>query len=134
MHPAQKKEVADMMVQRALQSVYGIPTGMSIELPRLKSVDYLEDGTVKVTLTQVWGNLGSISERKIVGFELAGEDRIFHLSDAEVDWDGQTLIVKCADVPHPVAVRYGFRNWMGANLCTSYGIPVPPFRSDDWEY
>lgn len=133
-HPAQKKEVADMMVQRALQSVYGIPTGMSIELPRLKSVDYLEDGTVKVTLTQVWGNLGSISERRIVGFELAGEDRIFHLSDAEVDWDGQTLIVKCADVPHPVAVRYGFRNWMGANLCTSYGIPVPPFRSDDWEY
>lgn len=83
---------------------------------------------------KVWGNLGSISERKIVGFELAGEDRIFHLSDAEVDWDGQTLIVKCADVPHPVAVRYGFRNWMGANLCTSYGIPVPPFRSDDWEY
>ena len=23
-------------------------------------------------------------------------------------------------------------NWMDANLQTSYGIPVPPFRSDDW--
>ena len=25
-----------------------------------------------------------------------------------------------------------FQNWMDANLQTSYGIPVPPFRSDDW--
>ena len=76
----------------------------------------------------------SISARDIVGFELAGEDRQFHLAQAQVDWDGQTLIVKCPEVPHPVAVRYGWRNWMGANLQKSNGIPVPPFRSDDWEY
>ncbi|MBQ3872760.1 MAG: sialate O-acetylesterase, partial [Bacteroidales bacterium] len=74
------------------------------------------------------------SSREVVGFELAGEDRNFHLADAEIDWDGQTIIVRCADVPKPVAVRYGFRNWMGANLRKSNGIPVPPFRSDDWEY
>ncbi|MBO4525309.1 MAG: sialate O-acetylesterase, partial [Bacteroidales bacterium] len=61
-----------------------------------------------------------------------GEDRVFHLAEAEVDWDGQTIYVHCDAVPQPVAVRYSFRNWMGANLQTSYGIPVPPFRSDDW--
>lgn len=133
-HPSQKKEVSDMMVQRALQNVYGMNPGISLELPRLKDVVYEEDGTVKVTLTEVWSNLMSISARDIVGFELAGEDRQFHQAQAQVDWDGQTIVVKCADVPHPVAVRYSFRNWMGANLAKSNGIPVPPFRTDDWEY
>ena len=132
-HPAQKKEVADMMVQRALQNVYDIYSGVSIELPRLKEVVFGEDGTAKVTLTQVWSNLMSISARDIIGFELAGEDRQFHLAKAEVDWDGGTILVRCPEVPRPVAVRYGWRNWMGANLQKSNGIPVPPFRSDDWD-
>ena len=132
-HPSQKKEVADMMVQRALQNVYGIYSGVSIELPRLQSVEYLEDGTAKVTLTQVWSNLMSISARDIIGFELAGEDRQFHLAKAQVDWDGGTILVRCPEVPRPIAVRYGWRNWMGANLQKSNGIPVPPFRSDDWD-
>ena len=133
-HPSKKKEVADMMVLRALQSVYGIYPGVSMELPKLKDVVYEADGTVKVTLTEVWSNLGSISGRDVTGFELAGEDRQFHLAQAQIDWDGQTIVVKCADVPHPIAVRYAFRNWMGANLAKSNGIPVPPFRTDDWDY
>ena len=132
-HPSRKREVADMMVQRALQNVYGVNPGVSLELPRLQSVQF-EEGGARVTLTQVWSNLMSISARDIVGFELSGEDRQFHLAQAEVDWDGQTIIVRCPEVADPVAVRYGWRNWMGANLHKSNGIPVPPFRSDDWEY
>ena len=131
-HPSKKKEVGDMMALRALQSVYQQNLGFDIELPELKSVEYLEDGRAKVTLTHVWSNLQDITARGIVGFELAGADRVFHLADAEVDWDGSTIYVRCPDVPHPVAVRYAFRNWMGADLQTSMGIPVPPFRTDDW--
>ena len=133
-HPSKKKEVADMMLLRALQSVYGINPGTSVDLPRLDSVEYLEDGRVKVRLTQVWSDLGSISAREVVGFELSGEDREFHLAKAEIDWDGSTIYVRCPEVQKPIAVRYGFRNWMGANLQKSNGLPVPPFRSDDWEY
>ena len=133
-HPAQKQEVADMMVLRALQSVYGQTLNFDIELPGIKSVEYLEDGRAKVLFTHVWSNLQSISSRGITGFELAGEDREFHLAEAEVDWDGQTIYVKCPAVSKPVAVRYAFRNWMGANLEKTPGIPVPPLRSDDWAY
>jgi Domain of unknown function (DUF303). len=131
-HPAQKREVADMMVLRALQSVYGQNMNFDMELSELQQVEYLEDGRVKVTLTHVWSNLQSISARDIVGFELAGEDREFHLAKAEVDWDGGTIFVHCDEVPKPVAVRYSFRNWMGANLEKTLGIPVPPLRTDDW--
>ena len=56
-----------MMALRALQSVYGQNLGFDIELPELKTVDYLEDGRVKVTLTHVWSNLQSISHRKMMG-------------------------------------------------------------------
>ena len=131
-HPPRKQEVADMMALRALSSAYGMPVGMTVDYPTPKSIDYLEDGRVKILFNNVWSNLQSISSRGITGFELAGEDRVFHLAEAEVDWDGQTVYVRCAEVPAPVAVRYSYRNWMGANLQTSYGIPVPPFRSDDW--
>lgn len=133
-HPPYKREVADMMELTALQNVYGIPTGISIEPALLKDLALEEDGTVKVWLTNVWSNLGSMTSREVVGFELAGEDREFHLAKAEIDWDGETIIVRCPEVPKPVAVRYAWRNWMGANLQKTSGIPVPPFRTDDWEY
>ena len=131
-HPSRKQEVADMMVLRALKSVYGTDVWMPVDYPRPRSIEYLADGRVKIQFTNVWSNLQSIENRAVQGFELAGEDRVFHLADAEVDWDGQTVYVKCAEVPAPQAVRYSYRNLMDTNLKTSYGIPVPPFRSDDW--
>lgn len=133
-HPSKKKEVADMMFLTALQNVYGQGTGITVEYPEPKSIEFLEDGRVKIKFDHVWSNLMSITARDIVGFELAGSDHTFFLADAQVDWDGETVYVKSADVPQPIAVRYAFRNWMGANLQTSLGIPVPPFRSDDWDY
>ncbi|MBO4455501.1 MAG: sialate O-acetylesterase [Bacteroidales bacterium] len=133
-HPAQKKEVADMMVMRALQSVYGRDCGINIEPTVPKDIEFGQDGVVKIVLSNTWSDLMSITARSITGFELAGEDRVFHLATAEVNWDGNTLLVRCPEVPNPVAVRYAWRNWMGANLAKSSGIPVPPFRSDNWEY
>ena len=121
-----------MMVLRALSTVYGQNVGMTVDYPTPRSIEYLEDGRVKILFHNVWSNLQSISARNIIGFELAGDDRVFQLAEAEVDWDGQSVYVKCADVPKPVAVRYSYRNFMDANLQTSFGIPVPPFRSDDW--
>ena len=131
-HPSRKQEVADMMVLRALSSCYGVPVYMPVDYPTPRSIEYLADGRVKILFNNVWSNLQSIEDRVIKGFELAGEDRVFHLADAEVDWDGQTVYVRCDQVPKPAAVRYSYRNLMDTNLKTSFGIPVPPFRSDDW--
>ena len=35
-------------------------------------------------------------------------------------------------VPHPVEVRYCFRNWPEGNVTDLRGLPLLPFRSDDW--
>ena len=69
-HPPKKQEVADMMLQRALQNVYGIPVGIDIELPRPVQTEFQEDGSVKLRLSHVWSNLMSMRARSIRGFEL----------------------------------------------------------------
>ena len=66
------------------------------------------------------------------GFQLAGEDRVFHPATATVV-DGQMLTVRSDAVPAPVAVRYAWRDApVDANLIGSTGLPAAPFRSDDW--
>ena len=84
-NPSRKQEVADMMVLRALSTVYGQNVGMTVDYPTPRSIEYLEDGRVKILFHNVWSNLQSISARNIIGFELAGEDRVFQLAEAEVE-------------------------------------------------
>ena len=41
------------------------------------------------------------------------------------------MLVKSERVPHPVAVRYGFENYVEGDLFGE-DLPVSSFRSDDW--
>ena len=68
--------------------------------------------------------------RDIVGFELAGEDKVFHPAVARRD--GGSVIVTCEAVPAPVAVRYCFRDFQVGNLTGILNLPAVPFRSDNW--
>ena len=42
-------------------------------------------------------------------------------------------VYQCPQVTKPVAVRYGMKNWSVATVFNSSGIPISPFRSDDWK-
>jgi sialate O-acetylesterase len=71
------------------------------------------------------------SANLVNGFELAGEDRIFHAARAEVS--GNTVIIQSEAVPRPVAVRYAWADDpTGLSLYTWDDFPIAPFRSDDW--
>lgn len=64
-------------------------------------------------------------------FALAGTDRTWHWADARID--GDTVVVTCAAVPAPVAVRYAWcDNPQPANLYNRDGLPAVPFRTDNW--
>lgn len=69
----------------------------------------------------------------IRGFEVCGPDRVFHPADVEVDRRELLLVVSSKEVASPVAVRYGFRDFMPGNLANIRGLPVVPFRTDDFE-
>ncbi len=61
---------------------------------------------------------------------IAGKDSIFYPADAKIQ--NNKLIVSGKNVDAPVAVRYEFSNAAIGNLFSSGGLPVAPFRTDDW--
>ena len=63
------------------------------------------------------------------GFELAGEDGIFHPATGIVK-DRYYVEVTSPAVPSPVVVRYCFHNWSRGTLYNCFGLPALPFRSD----
>jgi sialate O-acetylesterase len=62
--------------------------------------------------------------------EVAGADRVFYPAEAEID--GDSLLVSSPSVPDPAAVRYAWTDAPSANLYDGAGLPVAPFRSDNW--
>ncbi len=64
------------------------------------------------------------------GFVIAGDDHKFIFAEAKIV--GEMVVVSCAQVAHPVAVRYGWADFPKVNLFSAVGLPAAPFRSDDW--
>jgi sialate O-acetylesterase len=67
----------------------------------------------------------------LTGFTIAGEDHRFHNAQAEIM--GEKVYVSCPEVPHPIAVRYGWANCPVVNLWNKDGLPASPFRTDDFQ-
>ena len=79
-----------------------------------------------------WGSF-SYFTGDLRGFELAGADRRFHPARARHTENRNEIVVTCDSVPEPVALRYAFRNWTDANVTTTEGLPLAPFRTDRWD-
>lgn len=129
-HPAKKKDVARQFVLYALEKVYGQPTGMAPGYAYPVSYAF-KDSLATVRFENTAMGLGSQSDKRVRGFELAGDDQVFHPAEAMMK-SGDEIEVKCAAVPAPVAVRYNFHNYADGNLENTFGVPVPCFRSDNW--
>lgn len=128
-HPHQKATVGKRLALLALQHDYGVK-GIEADAPTYESMT-VEDGTALVRIKV--GPLGiSPMGQDLSGFEIAGADRIFHPALARHK-DGRTLAVSSPEVPEPVAVRYCFRNWAVGSVFNASGIPLAPFRTDDWD-
>ncbi len=126
LHPTSKLELARRLALIAKTHVYGIPgdyfgpsfAGATREGPALR-VRFSHAGTGLIA-----------RDRPPQALELAGADKVFHPATARIQRD--TLLVSSRDVKEPVAVRYAWTNAPMANLYNGAGLPVVPFRSDDW--
>ncbi|MBR1401873.1 MAG: sialate O-acetylesterase [Prevotella sp.] len=126
-HPRKKREAGERLAFLALRNTYGIQ-GIP-EHARYESVEFKNDTAVVAfdrSKEWVYFNNGTTSNL----FEIAGEDRVFH--PAKVWIDRNRVYVRSDDVPHPVAVRYAFRNWADGDLFCD-GLPVSSFRTDNWQ-
>lgn len=127
-HPRNKQDVALRLARLALANDYGMEIASTS--PRLEKAE-AQDGKMLVTLKDVEGNLRAVDAGEVQGFAVAGEDRRWHEAQAKIT-GANTLEVWSDAVASPVAVRYAWADNPVCNLYTSNGLPVTPFRSDDW--
>ena len=129
-HPADKKSVGTRLAYLALANDYGFNL-FDANPPVYESFEVV-DGEALVKFKVGPMGLSPIST-ELEGFELAGEDGVFYPAMGRLHKDRKYVRVRCPEVPNPVAVRYGMRNWSVATLFNCNGIPASPFRSDNWE-
>lgn len=122
-HPANKQEVGRRLALIALAEAYG--KNESGSAPRFSKAE-TDGSSVKIFFLPE----RTLELRNDTGFLVAGADQIFHPATASLS--GNTLIVSSPSVSNPVAVRYAWANNPTMGLYDETGLPVPPFRSDDW--
>ena len=127
LHPKVKWKVAERLANLVLGTSYGKDTWPGV--PMLDKAEPPANGAIRVTLKNATG-LKTLDGKAPAEFQVAGEDKVFKPATATIE--GTSVIVKSAEVPQPVAVRYAFAPAPVVNLVNGGGIPLAPFRTDDW--
>ncbi len=127
-HPANKREVGRRLSLIALSRDYGkheIWTG-----PQFQYMTTTGD-TVRAYFRHAEDGLKTIDGQAPRGFAVAGADHKFYWASAKIQ--GEAIVLTCPDVPHPVAVRYGWADNPDCSLYNTTGLPSVPFRTDNWD-
>ena len=133
-HPAQKRQVGERLAWTALSRDYGFSEVL------YKSSSY-KDMTVKgdTVFVHLQDNYHADAPYEMIkGFEVAGQDRVFHPARARHFWRpgggywDEAIMVVSDEVKQPVAVRYCFRNFQLGNVTNGANLPLFPFRTDNW--
>ena len=98
--------------------------------PILKSVTFTGNQAI-VTFDHTAKGLKSLDGTPLSYLLISGKDKVFYNADVEID--GDRLVLSSKKVRNPVAVRYGWCPTAEPNLGNSAGLPAIAFRTDDWE-
>lgn len=129
-HPTNKQDVGHRLALNALKKDYG--QNIVFSSPMYDNVAF---GTNNATISfkNVGGGL-MVKDKfgYLKGFEVAGEDKVFHYAKAEIV--GDRVVVIHPQNQKPIAVRYAWADSpIDANLFNVEGLPANSFRTDDWE-
>lgn len=133
-HPRNKQDVAKRLARLALKNEYGYD--IVAHSPTYESMEVRED-RVLLSFDHIGGGLDTFDVRQPLGFTIAGEDKKFVPADAKlVDTDDDrkfdSVEVWSDSVDEPVAVRYAWADNPVCNVQNVEGLPLTPFRTDDW--
>ena len=134
-HPAQKQPVGERLAFTALNRDYGFET-IQYKSASYKDMTIKGDSVLIHTQDNYWCDAPF---EQMDGFEVAGDDHIFHPAEARHFWQpgggywDEAILIRSNEVKKPVAVRYCFKNWQIGNVKNGGNLPLFPFRTDDWE-
>ena len=146
-HPTEKAPVGHRLAAIALAKTYGQP--VPYQGPVFESARFV-DGKAVVSFFDTAGGLSAkplpekhalskippkyeplvrnSPDSELEGFELAGEDGVWHWADARID--ASQVVVSSAAVSSPRAVRYAWADNPTGNLWGKNGFPAGPFRAE----
>ena len=133
-HPAQKQQVGERLGYTALNRDYGFE-GILYQSSSFKDMT-IKDDAVFIHFDNNYHTDAPFED--IQGFEIAGEDKVFHPAKAQHFWQpgggywDEALKLTSPEVKNPVAVRYCFKNFQIGNMKNGANLPLFPFRTDNW--
>lgn len=127
-HPRNKVAVGQRLARWALAKQYGID--IAYQSPTYKTMEK-KDGKIVLSFDHVDEGWRPFDVNKPLGFAIAGEDKNFVWADAKMIEDNR-IEVSSNEISDPVAVRYAWADNPVCNMYNGIGLPLTPFRTDDW--
>jgi sialate O-acetylesterase len=125
-HPVNKHDVGLRLANWALADTYGL-AWVPYRSPQFQSMEVVKG---KAVITTDAPN-GLISKDKVItGFFISDEKEQWFPAEAKID--GKKITVWSKSVPLPAQVRFGFGNTIIGNVFSKEGLPLTPFRTDNW--
>lgn len=121
-HPTHKRPVAERLAAAALCHSYHhnvVPSGPCYE-------GFTTHGAYATLNFSNAQGLRPANGTRLIGFEVAGADGIYH--SAEATPQGTTVRLHSPKVSHIYGVRYGWQPFTHANLVNAVGFPASTFR------
>jgi sialate O-acetylesterase len=120
-HPKNKKDVGRRLSLIARKRLFG--QAVTDQGPTLQEAKK-EGQSIRLSFANADG-LRSTGE-SVAGFELAGEDGIYHGAQAVLE--DHAVVVSSDLVENPLVVRYGWHNTPTIALFNESGLPMTPFQ------
>ena len=124
-HPANKQDVGSRLAGLALANNYGMDIIASG--PLYKGMTKKEN---KIIIEFDYANNGLIAGAQgLIGFEIAGEDKVYKEAIAIIE--NNTIELKAKGIDNPQYARYAWRDDSVASLFNKQGLPASSFSSED---
>ncbi|MBC8126322.1 MAG: sialate O-acetylesterase [Gloeobacteraceae cyanobacterium ES-bin-144] len=128
-HPKNKADVAARLVRWPLVKDYGMK--LLYRSPEFESLK-IDGAKALVTIDCFGSSLRPFDLAEARGFAVCGENRQWHWAKGKLIGKNQ-IELTCEQVANPIAVRYAWADNPVCNLFSNEGLPVTPFRTDDYE-
>jgi sialate O-acetylesterase len=126
-HPSMKHEVGYRLANWALAETYKQP-GIAYKSPSYKSMEQ-KAGKLVLSFDNVPNGL-VVKDKQVTGFYISGDTESWVPAEAKIEKD--KIVLWNRQLKDPKQVRYGFSNTIMGNVLSAEGLPIIPFRTDNW--